>query len=212
MPLAEKLTATGVFGSFGDECLTNAVNNRQDWRDTGDSLVESMAKTLRASRIPSLSLTGTPMVPRLASRKALVDQQLTAVAKKTTTSNLGAAMSSLMSKVTAMQQIEDQIASSGNQAAVATLTDEKRKCAVTKTTSSNLEIVLGSLMRQVSELQEAERQILSTSGHRMNASKPVNDPMSAAELEKTGVYRLPVVVAAQQVLMMKDSTNSKQAA
>ena len=42
IPLAKKLDECGVFGVASDECLFNAMDNRREWADKGESVVKEM--------------------------------------------------------------------------------------------------------------------------------------------------------------------------
>ena len=44
IPLAKKLKECGVFGVSSDEYLNYAVLNREEWREKGELIVESLIK------------------------------------------------------------------------------------------------------------------------------------------------------------------------
>ena len=181
IPLAEKLSTCGVFGSLGAECLTYAVNNRQEWQDSGRQLVEQMMKAHRrpTSNVPTPPLAATrrsvapkPVVP---VQPPSVDAKLSEVAKKTTNSNLGAAMSSLMSKVNALQQVEERMASGSDDNSITaetatrpkggTQTDKNLNSIAKRATNTNLGSAMHMLMSQVNAVQQVEDQIASASSH-----------------------------------------------
>ena len=187
IPLAEKLSSCGVFGPLGAECLTYAENNRQEWQDTGRQLVER-AHSSAISHVP-LATTRAPVAPKpvVPVQPPTIDKKLSEVAKKTTNSNLGAAMSSLMSKVNALQQMEERLVSSSdnNSATAETVTRPKGGTQVDKNlnsiakraTSTNLGSTMNMLMSQVSAVQQVENQIASTSSH--------NPPQNSSHSEGT---------------------------
>ncbi|GKY91563.1 hypothetical protein MPSEU_000128200 [Mayamaea pseudoterrestris] len=132
IPLAEKLSNCGVFGSLGSECLASALSNRQCWHETCIQLVATMAeqhaKTDNApsSRISPISvaidgLRQREKRPAHDSEKFAAessahlepkndtDKNLKGIAKRATSSNFGSAMSLLMNQVDAMQKMEEHI-------------------------------------------------------------------------------------------------------
>jgi hypothetical protein len=48
IPLAKKLKDCNIFGASSDECLTFALQNRQEWETRGEAIVASMAKKIAA--------------------------------------------------------------------------------------------------------------------------------------------------------------------
>lgn len=48
IPLAKKLEVCGVFGVSSDECLIYAVQNRAEWCEKGEQLVEQYLERIEA--------------------------------------------------------------------------------------------------------------------------------------------------------------------
>jgi 3'5'-cyclic nucleotide phosphodiesterase len=48
IPLANKLKECNVFGVSSDECLTYALQNRAEWHERGEAIVEGMVQRLRS--------------------------------------------------------------------------------------------------------------------------------------------------------------------
>jgi hypothetical protein len=55
IPLAKKLKDCNIFGASSDECLTFALQNRQEWENRGEAIVASMAKQIEAATIKTIA-------------------------------------------------------------------------------------------------------------------------------------------------------------
>ena len=54
IPLAKKLKDCNIFGASSDECLTFALQNRQEWETRGEAIVASMTKKIPAASMKVL--------------------------------------------------------------------------------------------------------------------------------------------------------------
>ena len=54
IPLAKKLKDCQVFGVSSDECLNYAIQNRDEWKEFGQEIVEEMMKEVTAMDIRPL--------------------------------------------------------------------------------------------------------------------------------------------------------------
>uniref|UniRef100_A0A7R9ZQ51 Uncharacterized protein n=1 Tax=Craspedostauros australis TaxID=1486917 RepID=A0A7R9ZQ51_9STRA len=50
IPLAGKLEKCGIFGVSIDECLNYAIDNRREWADKGEAIVERMVRRYKESK------------------------------------------------------------------------------------------------------------------------------------------------------------------
>ena len=53
IPLAKKLKDCGVFGVSSDEYLQYAMNNRAEWEQKGESIVEELVMSVKKSKTNS---------------------------------------------------------------------------------------------------------------------------------------------------------------
>jgi hypothetical protein len=70
IPLAKKLKDCNIFGASSDECLTFALQNRQEWETRGEAIVVSMTKQIEAATIKRMAKAtsaqaGVPLDTRL---------------------------------------------------------------------------------------------------------------------------------------------------
>jgi CheY-like chemotaxis protein len=54
IPLAKKLKDCNIFGASSDECLTFALQNRQEWETRGEAIIASMTKKIPAASMKVL--------------------------------------------------------------------------------------------------------------------------------------------------------------
>ncbi|CAB9511297.1 Receptor-type guanylate cyclase gcy [Seminavis robusta] len=72
IPLAKKLKDCQVFGVSSDECLDYAIQNRDEWKEKGEALVEQMKDEIRAEKEKRGSFTSqAPLRPEPTTNVAL---------------------------------------------------------------------------------------------------------------------------------------------
>jgi hypothetical protein len=85
IPLAKKLKDCNVFGVSSDECLTFALQNRQEWETRGEAIVASMTKQIEAAAIKRMAKAtsaqaGVPVDTRLEKSGVKVVKRVTPAA------------------------------------------------------------------------------------------------------------------------------------
>lgn len=59
VPLAKKLKDCGVFGVSSDECLTYALQNRNEWEERGQAIVEELIAEVEGENKTALTVSSS---------------------------------------------------------------------------------------------------------------------------------------------------------
>jgi hypothetical protein len=69
IPLAKKLKDCNVFGVSSDECLNFAVQNRKEWEQRGEEIVQGYIKAFGASKGDASMDTTVDKTPLMTEKK-----------------------------------------------------------------------------------------------------------------------------------------------
>jgi len=72
IPLAKKMDECGVFGPSGDQYMSHAVANRNEWEKTGEDILKRMIEAVRVIEPDGSEVQGTATIP---PGRSLAEQQ-----------------------------------------------------------------------------------------------------------------------------------------